>query len=320
MSAYPDAGELMAGPLGQWLESQANVRENAKAKANNRLYKCALFGLPILAFFVILVPAGLELKLWVSAATGGIAFWWSQIPKREAIKAVKIGINDAIAGALGLKYSHDLEPGRGFEQAKSYRMLPKHHRSNFEDGWSGHYNGRYFVLHEAHCEERRGSGKNRRWVTVFRGAIITIGLAKDAYGTTLVQRAGKHRRFFGGVKDEVELGGGVLEYVDMVHPDFEDIFDIFSNDQVEARYLVHPTYVERLIKIEQAFNGDDVCCLFDGSELVVVINSGNMFESGSINAEDDRYRLERTIDQFSTLADLAKSLNEPGRGQSEASA
>ncbi len=34
-----------------------------------------------------------------------------------------------------------------------------------------------------------------------------------------------------------------------------------------------------------------------------------MFESGSIEARDDRRRIETTIDQFVRLADLAKELN-----------
>lgn len=319
MSAYPNAAELMAGPLGQWLESQSAVREAAKEQASDRVFKAGIVALPLLALFWILVPVDFGFKLFVSLFAGAALWFWTQGPIREAVRTVKIGINEAIADALELKYVHDLEPGRGFENAKIFKMLPSHDRGSFEDGWSGHYDGHYFVLHEAHLEERRGSGKNRRWVTVFRGAILTMGLARNAYGTTLVQRAGKHNRFFGGVKDEVKLGGKVLGHVDMVHPELEDVFDIFSTDQVEARYLVHPTYVERLISIEQAFDGDDICCLFSEGELTVVINGGNMFESGSIDAADDRYRLEKTIDQFARLADLAKSLNEPGRGHSSVS-
>lgn len=239
---------------------------------------------------------------------------WTQGPRRAAIRRVKIGINDAVAEALGLQYAHDLEPGRGFARAEAYKLIPYHERDHFEDGWSGSYGGHYFVLHEAHLEEKRGSGKNQRWVTVFRGAIITMGLKRDIHGTTLVQRAGKHRKFFGGVKDSVTLNGQQLDHVDMVHPELEDIFDIFSTDQVEARYLVHPTYVERLIEIERAFDGDDIRCLFSEGELVVVIESEDMFESGSINARDDRQRLESTLVQFRTLADLALSLNESPRG------
>lgn len=313
MSVYPDADTLLAGPLGGWLHEQVAVREDAKQKSNHRVLVGGGIAAALLLIGWLALSFSVELKLFATAATAMMVGVWSQAPKMEAAKRVKIGINEAIADALGLKYAHDLEPGRGFERAKAYRMLPSFDRDSFEDGWSGHYGGNFFVLHEAHLEERRGSGKNQRWVTVFRGAIITMGLSRDTHGTTLVQRAGKHRKFFGGVKDSIRLDGKELGHVDMVHPDFEDIFDIFSSDQVEARYLVHPAYVERLIQIERAFEGDDIRCLFDANELVVVINSGDMFESGSINASDDRARLQQTLSQFRTLADLALSLNERPR-------
>lgn len=48
----------------------------------------------------------------------------------------------------------------------------------------------------------------------------------------------------------------------MVHPDFEDAFTVFTTDQTEARYLVHPTYIERLIALENAFQGKDIKTLF----------------------------------------------------------
>ena len=68
----------------------------------------------------------------------------------------------------------------------------------------------------------------------------------------------------------------------MVHPEFEDLFSVWSDDQVEARYLVHPRYVERLLEVEQAFDGQNVRTLFKGGELVIAIESDNMFESGSL--------------------------------------
>ena len=90
-------------------------------------------------------------------------------------------------------------------------------------------------------------------------------------------------------------------------------FTVWSNDQVEARYLVHPEYMERLVAIEQAFSGDNIRALFREGELLIVMESGNMFESGSLDAEDDRHLLERTIAQFGALADLAARLNERAR-------
>ncbi len=80
------------------------------------------------------------------------------------------------------------------------------------------------------------------------------------------------------------------------------------------RYLVHLEYIERLIAVEEAFAGKNIRALFNGGELLVVLESGNLFESGSLQASEDRMLLDRTIDQFDALASLASKLNERPRG------
>ena len=132
-------------------------------------------------------------------------------------------------------------------------------------------------------------------------------------GTTLIERDKRHRGFFGGKKDSIEVNGTALRRVDMVDPRFEGAFAIWSDDGVEARYLVHPEYVERLIAVEQAYAGQDIRALFSGGELLIVIESGDLFESGSLDASQDAALLQKTIDQFGTLADLAQTLNERPR-------
>jgi len=46
----------------------------------------------------------------------------------------------------------------------------------------------------------------------------------------------------------------------------------------------------------------------------MLVETGDQFESGSLDASDDRARLIQTIDQFGALADLAHRLNEAPRG------
>lgn len=313
MIERPDVNALLAGPLGQWLEQQAQVRAAAREKSNQRYVIGAFIVLPVLAFLWFGPDWGVELKAIVSVVAAGAAGAWGYAPRAKAIKETKQGINRAIAESLGLHYEIDCQPGHGFELAKTYQMVPRHDRSKFEDLWSGDLAGRAFTLHEAHLEEQRGSGKNRRWVTVFRGAILTIAFDRQFHGTTLVERGNKHRKLFGGQKDSVTFNGHRLDCADMVHPEFEDMFSVWSDDQVEARYLVHPRYIERLIDVERAFGGQNVRALFKGGELAIVIESGNMFESGSLDASEDRARVTQCVDQFMTLVKLAQALNEPAR-------
>ena len=311
MVSMPDIDRMMSGELGQFLEEQRGARAEAVGRAWDRGWKAAMVLGPLLIAGLILIPFDFFPKLWAAGFICTFAFGWATGPIREAKKTVKIGINEGIADALGLSYSHDGEEGREFELANQFKLLPSHTRSSLEDFWSGDLEGHDFLLHEAHLEKKTGSGKNRRWVTVFRGAIIRIASGKQFHGTTLVQRAGKHKSWlgFGGRKDSVKFDGYRLDAVDMVHPEFEDTFEVWSDDQVEARYLVDPLYVERLIAMEAAFDGKDVCSLFVEGDIIVAVRGGNMFEGGTMNPASDRFMVEKCAQQFASMGKLAKQVN-----------
>ncbi len=311
MAVSADVDTLLSGDLGSWLNDQVAVRAAAKDKAHWRWTISAAILLPLLAFLWFGPDWSTEAKIWLTAAPALMAAYWGYRPINEAKLSIKVGINAAIAQSLGLTYSHELEPGHEWDLARSFGLLPSHDRKSFEDEWSGILGGHDFRLYEAHLEEQRGSGKNRRWVTVFRGAIIRIASQRTFHGITLLQRAGRHKSFFGlgGKKDTVKLGGQHLQYVDMVSPQFEDAFDLYSTDQVEARWLAHPEYIERLVRLEESFDGKNVRTLFHRGELVIALESGNMFESGSINPADDHAKVRECNDQFAQLANLAAELD-----------
>ena len=312
MVTVPDIDRLMNGSLGQFLQEQRGAREEAKAAAWIRAWTAAIVLVPLLLAGLVFIPWDFIPKLWVAGFIGMMAFGWVMGPVRDAKKRVKVGINEGIAEALGIHYSHDGDEGREFELAKQFRLLPSHDRSAVEDFWSGNLDGYEFLLHEAHLQEKRSSGKNTHWVTVFRGAIIRIASGKRFHGTTLVQRAGKHKSWFGlgGKKDRVTFKGHELQAIDMVHPDFEDIFDIWSDDPVEARYLVDPLYVERLLAMEQAFDGKDVCSLFVEGDIIVAVKGGNMFEGGTMDPDLDRAMVQKCAEQFASMGRLAKQVNQ----------
>ena len=305
----PDVDALMTGPLGQWLGEQEAVREKAKTATNRRRIVVALVVISLL--IVINIVAGREFggTIPIGVLLGGIGLAWAQIPVARAVKAVKVGINDAIADALDLTYSHDAEPGRPFALAKACKLLPSYDKASFEDEWSGRFGDIPFTLHEARLEERRGSGKSRHWVTTFHGLIMSIGYRRRFHGTTLLVRDNAHRGFFGGKRDSITVEEMQLDYAEMTHPDFEDRFDIYTTDQVEARHLIDPLYVERLIALEASYRGEDVATIFHEGSLVVTLKTGKIFESGSIHARDDRARIAQTIDQFDRIAALARELN-----------
>ncbi|MFZ1742811.1 MAG: DUF3137 domain-containing protein [Pontixanthobacter sp.] len=307
-----DADALMAGPLGQWLEGQKAEREIASAASNKR-FVMAGAGLGGLALAMLAVGfLNIGFGGFIFAALTMFACVWAYKPRAAAIQRVKIGINEAIAEAVGISYTHQGDPEPGFTRGREFKMLPSHDHRNFEDFWSGDASGHTFKFYEAHLQEDQSdSDGGSKKVTVFRGLIMTLAFGRGFHGSTLIQRAGAHRKFFGGKKDEVKLAGRHMAAVDIVHPDFEDAFDVYSDDQVEARYLVHPTYVERMIEIEKAFDGAKLRALFCDGEITLIVESKkNLFESGGMDASKDREKLTATIGQFQSMTNLAESLNE----------
>jgi hypothetical protein len=314
MIERPDPDALLAGPLGQWLHEQNHGREEVKARAakvrNWGIAAACAVAVAIILFTQGNIGAALQFGFFTGMAGFGIA----ELIKRPMLNRLKGGINAAIAKALGLDYSLEVTPGKTFERAQQFEMVPSHDDSHFQDLWWGVIGGQPFTLHEAKLTEERGSGKNRRTVTVFEGSIISIGFNRRFTSTTLIEPDGERRKFLiGREKEQATIGGLPLERVDVVHPGFEDRFTIWSNDQVEARYLVHPEYVERLLAVEAAFSGEDIRALFHEGDLLIALKTGDLFESGSLEAGQDRTLLERTIAQFGSLADLAVALNERAR-------
>ncbi len=311
----PDPDALMAGELGAWLGQQDGARSDAKAKMRKR-QTLAVAGAAGVAILIVLFSGDIATAFQIGffAGAGGLA--WAAMAAKPVVDSVKGGINGAIARALDMNYALSAQPGPEFETAKAFEMLPHYERSSFQDLWSGQIDDQSFQLYEADLEVERSTGKSRTWVTVFAGSIITLGFARRFNGVTLIERAGRRKKLFGllGDSDEITLDGRLLGRVDMVDPQFEDEFAVWSNDQVEARYLVHPEYIERLKAVEQAFAGDKIRALFSEGQLLILLESGNLFESGSLEASDDRRLLELTIDQFGTLAELAARLNERPRG------
>lgn len=313
MIERPDADALMAGELGTWLTAQNDERAAVKAKAA-RIWKIGIAAAGGVAMLCVLLGWGIDLGLKLGFFIGVGGFGIAELAKRPMLNKLKGGINGAIAKVLGLEYAVDVEPGQVFDRAKQFEMVPSYDNAHFQDLWWGLVGGRPFTMHEAKLTEQRGSGKSRRTVTVFEGQIMSIGFTRRFSSTTLLEPDGERRKFLiGAEKEQITIGDVAMERIDMVHPQFEDRFTLWSNDQVEARYIAHPEYVERLLAVEAAFSGKDIRALFHQGDLLIVLSTGDMFESGSLDAEDDRTLLATAIEQFAALAELAMRLNEKPR-------
>ena len=315
MIESPRSEALLAGPLGEWLGDQADLRTATREKAQRR-FLLAIGAAAMLAFVIVVKGGPIVTALQLGFFVGVGGFVWSEWTKRPVIRRIKAGINEAIARSLGLAYSAAVDDRFHFERALRFGLLPAHDKAELEDQWTGEVGGRPFRLHEARLTEQRGSGKNRRTVTLFQGVVMAIGFARSFTGTTLIERDGRHDGLLGLLgreREEITVANLRLSRLDTVAPAFDDTFDAWTDDQVEGHYLINPAYVERLVAVESAFAARKLRALFREGELLLVFETDKLFESGSLEPGDDRRLIDQAIAQFGAMADLAMRLNERGR-------
>lgn len=230
-------------------------------------------------------------------------------PLNRIGKRAKRLIVEPVAAQFNLVF--DVEPGPQISVVDLHEagLIPNWDRANYEDRLDGTRNGVDFEFFETHLEERRRTtdsrGRSRtRWVTVFRGQCLRFEFHKVFQGRTLVLRDAGILNAIRGVRG--------LEQVKLESDVFEKAFQVYSNDQVEARFLLTPDLMQRLIDLEKVFHGGKLRCAFQDGELLIAVEGGDLFEPGSMFTPlDNPERVRELLDDFAAIFNLIDSFADP---------
>lgn len=223
----------------------------------------------------------------------GIGVWlWAYQPLANVGTKVKQGYCSAIAESMGAFFIMSGFAPPAFDRIRELNLVPSFARSKFEDCFKGTYKDCSFELYEAHLEQRHTDSKGRtRYTTVFRGQLIRMHFPRDFLGVTIVRRDAGIFNAFGGGKD--------LKKVGLEDPKFEKAFEVWGTDQVEARYILHPVLMQRLLDLETTLKGKRLRCAFEGGDMLVAVEGGNLFEPGDLfKPFDDPARARRIVDDI----------------------
>lgn len=202
-------------------------------------------------------------------------YWWGTLPLRRYQKRVKQNIFPHIFSFFGEAFSYNLHCPIKMADLKVSGLIPSHDSANQEDYIKGHYKGVDLELFEATLREKRGSGKNRRNVVVFQGIFLTFTMNKSFKGQTIVQK--DRNAVFNWLESKFDKGK--YQQVTLEDTEFEDIFDVKATDQVEARYLLTTSFMERLKKLGEIIHAQHIeCSFYDKKVLFKISSSKNRFE------------------------------------------
>ncbi|MGN7437095.1 MAG: DUF3137 domain-containing protein [Alcanivorax sp.] len=207
---------------------------------------------------------------------GGL-YWWVTQPKRQYAKAYKERILPKLANLFG-EFRYDLHGEIGLNKIWPSKILPNHDRYKSEDYFEGTYKGVDIEFSEIDFQQKRRSKNRTYYVSVFKGLAILLDMkTKKFYGHTMLD---KDR---GKISEWFKERSNKLKRANLVDPEFEKIFDVYTNDQVEARYLIDPVMIERLKGLQEEYDGNSMTAAFYDSKMLILMQSPhNYFEPADL--------------------------------------
>jgi hypothetical protein len=131
---------------------------------------------------------------------------------------------------------------------------------------------------------------------------------KNFHGQTIVKSDLGVIRNFSRKVSGGDLSG--LERVELEDPDFEKLFEVYSSNQIEARYLLTTSFMERLKKLGHFFGSKKIEASFYGNALLLTFsNSVNLFEVRSIfESINVAVESQKILEEIALIFDVIETL------------
>jgi hypothetical protein len=164
---------------------------------------------------------------------------------------------------------------RTFEASGIFSQEPDRYRS--EDLVFGTVGRTTLEFSEVLAEKKHKDSKGRTsWSTIFRGVFLVADFNKHFHGETVV-RPDFAERLLGRFGQALQgLGNSTL--VKLEDPEFERAFVVHSSDQVEARYILSPALMQRILAFSAKVKTRPALSFCQSRLFLALSESRNLFE------------------------------------------
>ena len=148
-------------------------------------------------------------------------------------------------------------------------LIPKFDLSSYDDFFYGEFDGVQIEILESLFGRKCSDNK---YIPIFDGVIIKMKMNKKFKGRTVIKKNSPLH-----ISPSPSLKHTVLEDVK-----FEKKFDVFTSDKIEARYLITPSFMERIKNMAVSFNAPFYSCSFYKGDIFIALEtSEDLFSIGS---------------------------------------
>lgn len=221
---------------------------------------------------IVLVWGGHQLLRELVKALGQV------FRRMQALRELGLQVKKRVVQHLDPTFTLHATPSFPKELYRACGLFPSaYDRSEAEDQVAGRVGATDFQITEIATYRRETSRNSKgstqtRWIPIYRGLLFQAAFNKNftAHTTVKTDRAERH---LGDLARGLQRLSGAFskgKLVELENPDFEAQFKVESTDPIEARYILTPTFMERLLSL-RAKSGIGMEFSFLGAQVIVSI-------------------------------------------------
>jgi hypothetical protein len=155
-----------------------------------------------------------------------------------------------------------------------------------------------------------GTGSNRKehQSIVFKGVFFVADFNKNFNGQTLVL-PDTAERMLGKFGQSLQSMSSRGELIKLEDPEFEKEFCVYGSDQVEARYILSPSLMKRIVDFKQKWNTKVYLSFRDSKVYIAIKMNKNLFETRLFKSIVDYNFIEENIRFLILLTGIVEDLN-----------
>jgi len=270
---------------------------------------------------LILVCLSLLIKIlfatvFIVAAGGiaaGIIFYKYNKSKNEYANNYKSSVIPPLVNEINPSLKFDADSGidrSSFSNSELYRSSIDRYKT--EDLIAGSYGKTQLRLAEIHAEsEHEDADGNKSHDTIFQGVLLIADFNKNFKGRTFVM-PDLAESMLGGIGRNLQklTGRRGTDLVQLENPEFEKRFAVHSSDQVEARYILSSSMVQRILDLVQRFDNNKIRIAFKDSAVFIAVPSKRKFLEPSVDTPaTNPEQITKMLNEIQDILEIIEELN-----------
>ena len=138
--------------------------------------------------------------------------------------------------------------------------------------------------------------------TRFKGVVVEFDMNKNFEGHTFVLENAK-------TANCIKFDHSKFEEIKLEDVEFNKKYNVYSNDQIESRYILTTGFMERFLNMKTVFKAKYIRAAFKDGKISIAMHVGkDLFAMGSLNKDTDSNTFTELFDEILSVLELINEL------------